>query len=152
MDIELKLIKHYGKRWNGSGFGSNDPGRNREETNKPEAGFDAQFPVDIDIPASVLPTGVQTVHAALMRLKEALPYDLRYEVAPGKAKSSHDYRLHPHPDYVAHSIDVPDAPLTTREAMEIIVGALPNGWQATVFSSHVILYKEARTYVYGTTI
>ena len=36
MDLESQLLKHYGVTsnlpWNGSGFGSNDPGRNRDKT------------------------------------------------------------------------------------------------------------------------
>ena len=52
MDLESQLIKHYNAvatvPWNNSGFGSNDPGRERDTTNLKPDGFDAQFPVDID--------------------------------------------------------------------------------------------------------
>jgi hypothetical protein len=36
--------------------------------------------------------------------------------------------------------------------MRLILKALPAGWQATEFVSHVILYKEHRTYMHGTPI
>lgn len=72
MDVESRLIAHYGAEWNGSGFGSNDPGRERETTNKPEQGFDARFPIDIDLPVEILAPGDYTVDDALIALKEAL--------------------------------------------------------------------------------
>ncbi|MDR6833604.1 MULTISPECIES: GIY-YIG nuclease family protein [unclassified Sphingopyxis] len=152
MDIESKVIAHYGSEWNGSGFGSNDPGRERETTNKPEQGFDAQFPIDIDIPLEILKPGTMSVHQALILLKAALPYTLRYEVRlpAGRTKAgSHDYRLNPHPDMVAAQLAVSAPSMTVRETMRLIVSALPQGWQATYFVSHVILYKEDRTYLHG---
>lgn len=155
MDIESKVIAHYGSEWNGSGFGSNDPGRERETTNKPEQGFDARFPIDIDIPLEILQRGPMCIHEALIALKDALPYTLRYEVQlpPGRTKvGSHDYRVNPHPDMVAAQLTVPAGPMTVRETMRLIVAALPQGWQATYFVSHVILYKENRAYLHGTQI
>ena len=151
MDIESRVIAHYGSEWNGSGFGSNDPGRERETTNKPEQGFDALFPIDIDTPLSILQPGETTVHQALVSLKVALPYTLRYELEPG-ARGSHAYRTRPNIDLPASTVTIPDHPLTIREALQFLVRALPNGWQATYFVSHVILYKENRTYTHGTKI
>jgi len=155
MDIESRVIAHYGSEWNGSGFGSNDPGRERETTNKPEQGFDARFPIDIDTPLDVLTPGQTTVHGALMELKDALPYTLRYEVSlpPPRTKvGGHDYRLNPHPDMPASPLTIPPGPISVRTAMQLIVAALPAGWQATYFVSHVILYKENRQYAHGVPI
>jgi hypothetical protein len=146
MDVESRLIAHYGAEWNGSGFGSNDPGRERETTNKPEQGFDARFPIEIDAPVDILQAGDYVVLDALIAIKEALPYTLRYEVT---GKGSRAYRLAPHPDYVASKVTIPAGQMTVRTLMRAIVAALPPGWQATEFVSHVILYKEARTYVHG---
>lgn len=155
MDVESRIIKHFRAEWNGSGIGSNDPGRERETTNKPEFGFDARFPINIDIPLEILEPGDKTVHAALIALKEALPYTLRYEVTlpDGRKKAgSHDYRLNPHPDMLSSSVIIPYGPMTVRNMMQLIVSALPLGWQATYFVSHVILYKESRVYLHGTPI
>lgn len=155
MDIETKVINHYGSEWNGSGFGSNDPGRNRELTDKPEQGFDARFPIDIDIPLEILQPGRMSVHEALIMLKEELPYTLRYEVKlpPRRTKvGRHDYRLNPHPDMLASQITIPAGPMTVRDSMRLIVAALPSGWQATYFVSHIILYKESQHYKHGTPI
>ncbi|MBB3399697.1 GIY-YIG nuclease family protein [Rhizobium sp. BK060] len=155
MDIESRVIAHYGSEWNGSGFGSNDPGRERETTNKPEQGFDAQFPIDIDIPLEILNPGTTSVHDALITLKDVLPYTLRYAVQlpAGRNKvGRHDYRVNPHPDMVTSRLTVPARPMSVRETMQLIVAALPQGWQATYFVSHVILYKESRTYLHGAPI
>lgn len=151
MDIETRLIKHYRADWNGSGFGSNDPGRERETTAKPPQGFDARFPIDIDRPVEVLTPGPTTVHRALMELKIVLPYTLRYGLEAG-AKGSHAFRNRPHPDLPASPVVIPAGPMTIRQAVQLLVAALPSGWQATYFVSHLILYKESRSYVHGTSI
>jgi hypothetical protein len=151
MDIETQLIKHYHAEWNGSGFGSNDPGRERETTNKPQQGFDARFPIDIDLPINAQLAGEMLVHEALMALKNALPYLLRYELAPG-AKGGQAYKKRPHPDLPAARVVFPNGPISVRQAMRLIVAALPAGWQATYFVSHLILYKENRQYTHGAQI
>lgn len=148
MDIESKLINHYRTDWNGSGFGSNDPGRQRETTAKPPQGFDARFPINIDLPLDFLVAGPTTVHDLLMQLKLGLPYTLRYELEPG-AKGSHSFRSRPHPDMPGVPLTVPVGPITARQAMQLVLGALPHGWQATYFASHLILYKENRAYTHG---
>jgi hypothetical protein len=52
LDLETQMIRHYRCTrpvpWNDSGFGSNDPGKERDTTNAKAEGFDAQFPVDLD--------------------------------------------------------------------------------------------------------
>lgn len=148
MDIETRVIRHFEADWNGSGFGSNDPGRNRELTDKPGQGFDAQFPINIDLPVSCFAQSKMSVHEALVALKVALPYTLRFELEPG-AKGSHAFRTRPHPDLVKPIVQLKSETPTVREAMTSIVAALPVGWQATYFVSHVILYKEQQQYTYG---
>ncbi|MBY3245159.1 GIY-YIG nuclease family protein [Rhizobium laguerreae] len=151
MDIETQLISLYDADWNGSGFGSNDPGRERETTAKPPQGFDARFPINIDRSVEILTPGLTTVHRALMELKLALPFTLRYELEPG-AKGSQAFRTRPHADLPAFPVTIPTGPMTIRQAVKILVAALPPGWQATYFASHLILYKETRSYVHGTPI
>lgn len=157
MDLETQLINHYraaaGVSWNGSGFGSNDPGRERETTNKSPDGFDGNHPIDIDekIEVPTLRVG-ETVNVAkaLAAIKAVLPYTLRYETkrnAKGKAM-----RGHPHDDLLAASFTVPSLPHTVRTLMRAISQALGQEWQATGFDSHCILYKETRDYTYGRVI
>lgn len=153
MDLETQLIKHYRElntgvaAWNGSGFGSNDPGRERETTNRKPEGFDAQHPIDIDLPGEYLKPGTVTVAAALSALKSVLPYTLRYETLRddrGRAR-----RSQPHSDLQAANVTIPPTPHTVRELMKAIKDSLGSEWQATVFASHVILYKEKESYDYG---
>lgn len=154
MDLETQLIKHYrcnGKvAWNGSGFGSNDPGRERETTNKKPEGFDALYPISIHEPLeidSLVPGESFDVASGLAAIKSALPYTLRYETErneQGKAK-----RGRAHPDMLTATFVVPEAPYTADSLMRAIATSLGSEWQATVFDSNVILYKEDKAYKYG---
>jgi hypothetical protein len=156
MDLETQLIKHYrslntgAASWNGSGFGSNDPGRERETTNKPPQGFDPRYPIDIDLPGDFVPAGYTTVAAALAALKAALPYTIRYETL--RSPSGRALPNQPHPDLVTTQVIIPAGSHTVRDLLTLTRAALGPDWQATQFVSHVILYKENRTYKYGTTI
>ncbi|NPT36264.1 GIY-YIG nuclease family protein [Paraburkholderia xenovorans] len=152
MDLETQLINHYRKTtgavaWNGSGFGSNDPGRQREETDKAPEGFDATHPIDIDVPGEYVPLGTTTVATVLTRLKSILPYTLRYETLRGT--NGRALRGNPHPDLTTTEVTVEESPQTVRRLMQHIVAALGSNWQATAFPSHVILYREQKPYTHG---
>lgn len=156
MDLETQLIKHYrslhngAAAWNGSGFGSNDPGRERETTNRQPEGFDDQHPIDIDLSGEYLLPGMVPVATALADLKAVLPYTLRYETLRderGRAR-----RGKPHADLLATNVTIPPAPQTVRDLIQTIRSALGANWQATAFASHVILYMENRPYQYGTVL
>lgn len=156
MDLETQLINHYRVAhrdlagWNGSGFGSNDPGRQREETNKKPDGFDDKHSISIDLPVELLTPGTLKVAAALTKLKTALPYTLRYETL--RNEHGRAQRGQPHPDLLAADVTIPAAPHTVRQLMRLISQALGAEWQATMFASHVILYRETKTYTYGETL
>ncbi len=145
-DLETMLIEEFtrieGRRptWNFSGFGSNDPGRNREDQ-KP-APFDGEFPIDIDREVTLLPRGPHDVLEAIMALKAGLPYLLRYE-SDGTGRGA--WRGG-HRDMMFRTITVPDGPVTVRALFTLILDALPSGWQVTVLPSRVILYHETRDY------
>lgn len=145
-DLETMLIeeytRHHGTRpvWNYSGFGSNDPGRNREDQ-KP-AQFDLDYPVDIDRMTDALAPGVHGMLEVVMALKTRLPYLFRYEADGGGAAAWRGG----HRDMMFQTILVPEGPVTTRMLFELILAALPEGWQVTVLPSRVILYREARSY------
>ncbi|RMB07977.1 GIY-YIG nuclease family protein [Eilatimonas milleporae] len=150
VDLESQLIRHYGGlrqvSWNGSGFGSNDPGRERDTTKFKEGHFDLTFPIDIDHPIRF--AGRRNGHAAefLSDLKTALPYVFRFQTAAVRSRK-------PHPDFDATLVEINElGPVTARGIIEQIVRALPRGWQATKLPSHIILYKEARHYPAGDVI
>lgn len=134
MDLETQLIKHYKARssvgWNNSGFGSNDPGRNRDKTRVKANSFDALYPIDLDEKVTLGLSGATSIVLALKALREALPYTLRYE--EGGA----------HEDFDGKTVTLPKGPTSTRKLLTAVVSALPKGWQATALAGRVILYKE----------
>ncbi|MBX5111981.1 GIY-YIG nuclease family protein [Rhizobium lentis] len=150
MDLEKLLIRHYAQTadvwWNFSGFGSNDPGRNRDTTELKAAGFDAVYPIDLDHPVDINCEGGVPAARVLDALRAELPYTLRAEGEPGKVRK-------PHPDLV-NSIVPPFAvkPATTREVTLAVLSVLPAGWQATALPGRIIMYREQRDYSAGVVI
>lgn len=147
---EESLIKHHKAHlkaglceWNGNGFGPHDPGRNREETNKPPEGFDAKYPIREDWPCEWVQAGEWNIRDLLISLKENLPFLLRYQV------SSH-YKTG-HAAYNNMIVDVSYVGMPARELLKLIADSLPN-WQATIFASHMILYEEDKPYAYGNSL
>ena len=139
MDLETALINHYKEQgypspWNGSGFGSNDPGRNRDSTALRQDGFDANYPININLPLDL--SGVTEPRPApqfLAKLSADLPYTLRHEKTEVGLTALRAAVVAP-----ARTI------LTMREVMMQLVALLPRGWQATKLSGRVILYHERR--------
>lgn len=142
-DLETMLIEEAEKKlgrpaWNFSGFGSNDPGRNRE--NQEPAQFDIDYPVDIDRSIDFFGPGTYNLLDAILRLKEGLPYLFRYDTG------GRNYRLG-HPEMGTGKVTIPVGEITTRTVINEIVSNLPSDWQVTVLPNRVILYKE--NIVYG---
>lgn len=141
MDLETQLIRHYtgkdGTRWNGSGFGANDPGRERD-TSRPGR-FDSEFPIDIDRPLEANLSGTRTAAEAAAQLKAVLPYTLRFQSATKGGRK-------PHPELVATTVTMTAAADTPRTALTELTRQLPAGWQATALSALLILYKESKDY------
>lgn len=144
---EANLIKYYRSQelceWNGNGFGSHDPGRNREETNKPPDGFDAQYPIRRNYPTGV-EAGTYEANELLQRVKIILPFTFRYETD------------HPRGGYRSGSlkyngiqIEVPKSNMGAGDLLVAVASQLGPEWQATAFPSHLILYEEQRAYTYG---
>ncbi|MCK5745259.1 GIY-YIG nuclease family protein [Oricola sp.] len=138
-DLEAMLIEEYTKRndarpvWNYSGFGSNDPGRNRERQDP--ADFDLEFPVDIDREVKFLPPGEHTLLDAVLALKANLPYIFRYGTGGAHWRRGHEAMSDV-------TIRVLEGPVTTRQALMLVLGGLPDEWRATVLPNRVILYPE----------
>nr|WP_316655720.1 GIY-YIG nuclease family protein [uncultured Gellertiella sp.] len=115
IDLESDLIAYYGGvrsiAWNGSGFGSNDPGRERDTTRIEPNNFDALFPIDIDrqIPFSIpVP---ESAAAVLARLKDALPYTLRFQMLPGRSRQ-------PDAELNSQKISALEGPATPRTILQ----------------------------------
>ncbi len=140
VDLETQLIKHYGGvkavEWNGSGFGANDPGRERDTTKYKEKHFDAQFPIDIDRPLGLNLPREGSAADLLRALKRATPYLIRFQTISQHSRTAHQ--------------DLEDTPVVLADtdlesAATVIVGvvrSLPPGWHATMLPSHVVIYKN----------
>lgn len=137
-DVEAILIKELRREneenlsWNFSGFGSNDPGHNREGQ-KP-AKFDVKYPVDVNRQLDCIEAGEQRLLELLVRLKAALPYLLRYDAEIADLRDT--------------VVNVGDR--SVLGVMRTIIACLPERvWQATIFPSKVILYHEHHDYQYA---
>jgi hypothetical protein len=134
-DLESILIEHYGAPWNKSGFGGNDPGKQRD-TQEP-AKFDTQYPIDIHIPLSFITQGVYSCKEVLKQLSVSLPYTFRYE------KTLHQQEL----DAI---VEIPRSHMTVQEILHVLFENLPDStWQATILVGRVIVYRENREYPYS---
>ena len=150
VDLEGGLISHYGGvksvDWNGSGFGSNDPGRERDTSRVKPDHFDAKFPIDLDRVSNFEICARETAAMALQRLKAIVPYLLRYENAGGNWRQ-------PHPDLAAGILSPLAGEVTARSALQHIVQHLPSGWHITALPGYVIMYKnDTRKFPSGTVI
>lgn len=150
MDLESELIRCYGGvaniSWNGSGFGSNDPGRERDTTKVDLTNFDGQFPVDIDRPIDFAIVDGELASAVLARLKDALPYTFRYQSKGPRSRA-------PHSDLSSVAVGSLSGLVTARQIVQHVLAALPAGWQAINLPGYIILYKEAlRIYPAGNVI
>jgi len=133
-DIEGMLIEHFKASWNNSGFGSNDPGKQRD-TQKP-ADFDMNHPIDVDIPLNFISKGSINCRSLLNKLASQLPYTFRFE----KKKRQNDLNI---------VVNIPRDRMTMRDIMRLLINSLPrHTWQATVLHGRVILYPENRQYEY----
>lgn len=148
MDLEDLLIKHYRGRhlplsWNLSGFGSNDPGRNRDRSRLKADHFDSLYPIDLELPITHRFESFPITVADLLRfMKEKLAYNIRYANAGGNSRR-------PHPDLETSSITLTEATNTVRELLRRAKRALGADWQITTLPGYVIVYKEHETYPHG---
>ena len=128
------LIDYYDSPWNHSGFGSHDPGRRRDTQEPPE--FDRKNPIDIDREVWFPDLRNPTAGAVLRNLASLVPYTFRFE----RSNADRGTRVR-----------IPEAiNRTARTLIAEVVRQLPSGWQAVVFPSHVILYKNNTDYANGT--
>ncbi len=135
---ETLLIKKYrdagGSPWNTNGFGNKDPGRRRDTSEIAADHFDALYPINLNTTVELTP-GAWRVEELLTEVKKKLPYNLRYERINIAAR--HNYQVSLHVESPAPS---------TRQLAELVLTALPVGWQLTALPGYAILYKETIDY------
>lgn len=125
----------YSGMWNNSGFGPNDPGRERDTTEPGD--FDRMYPIQEKWP---IPLGsAQTTIGLLLRdMKARLPYVFRYQaLTPSEAST---------PINVASITPEADA------LFEAAVRALGTGWTGAILSYGMVLYKNSKTYPFASKV
>ena len=150
VDLEGDLIRHYGGvkavDWNGSGFGSNDPGKERDTSKVKSDHFDAKFLIDLDRPLDIEVKEGEPAAATLQRLKSIVPSALRYQNAGGNWRQAH-------PDLDRTTLTHLMGPLTARSVLQHIASYLPHGWHITALPGYVIMYKDdKRTFPSGAVV
>lgn len=140
MELETLLIRHYKETgapmtWQHSGFGSNDPGRQRDHTKYKEAHFDVRHPIDVaeEFAEPLVIDSGSTVREALDALKSALPYNFRYDRSPELDAA------------LTHQVQM----VSAADGLRQLLPLLPEGWQATRLPGYLILYPEDRRYEHG---
>ena len=138
MADEDLLISHYRAKgqckWNSASFSVKDVGKARDST--VPNWFDREYPINADYPCSDIPDRT-TVGELLQSLKRQLPFTFRYAV---------------HRSDAALQLDLKSAPRTARALISRAVKSLGSEWQATLFLSHITLYKSQRAYEHGEVI
>ncbi|MFZ4682632.1 MAG: hypothetical protein ACOYMS_09035 [Terrimicrobiaceae bacterium] len=118
-------------KWNGTGFGPKDPGKERDTT-KP-SWFNNAYPVRDDWPVENIPDQSE-VGDILRMLKDQLPFLLRYEKL-GKAAST--------------PVELSGVPRNARMILVKCAQALGANWQLTLLKFGFILYPELKEFKYG---
>lgn len=139
------LLRRYAATcaWNNSGYGSNDPGRNREDTDIGAGDFHQQYPIRADWVVNEIQAGPYEANVLLKLLKSVLPYLFRYETDRPKRWKEGSRK------YNGRELVVERAGMTAEDLIASIARQLGPSWQATRFPSRYILYEENRTYVHG---
>jgi len=130
------LIRMFSERhpnmWNGSGFGSKDPGKERDKTRPGK--FDQKYPINEMFPVQLY-GNQHNLSELLDNAKRQLPYVFRTEKIP-------DVLLQ-------KRLEVPSTSLSAIDVLQIVVNALGPGWQGTILSFGIILYRKVEDYPYG---
>lgn len=143
MAPEKMLIKHFRQggeaAWNVSGFGNNDPGRNRDQSMVKQNHFDRLHPINLDVPVTLNSEDrdAQPVNLAglMTAIKKSSPYLFRF---PAKNRPEHKLLREPDDNLLQYKGQTK----TAREWFEVLSTLLPAGWLITVLPGYVICYRE----------
>jgi predicted GIY-YIG superfamily endonuclease len=120
--------------WNGKGFGSKDPGKNRDRT-EPSA-FDRDHPIIRDFPVGL--DDSETVSSLFLKLKKQLPFLFRHEKLPKKIADI-----------------VLDLRGIDRQAEAVLMHAIstfPSEWHGAILSYGIVVYAGLDAYWHTTEV
>ncbi|WP_110642232.1 GIY-YIG nuclease family protein [Salinicola sp. CPA57] len=145
VDLERLLISHYKKpsetTWQNKGFGSNDPGKERDTTALKDDHFDMQFPIDLNKRIDFSGVKITSAEDLLKHLASNTSYLIRYEKEKGKKT--------PHPDLKQAKTKLNASIYSIKDCLIILKQSLSTTWQITTFPGHVIVYKNNKNYPHG---
>jgi hypothetical protein len=141
------LIRYYrtgsGEGWNNRGFGANDPGINRGQTRLKPNNFFKRFPLNDGWVCRAILPGEHNALDLLRAIKDNVPYFFRFRGNRLQGEDEdRELAVEARRDYTATTVTVPRADMTARELLVLVARSLPEGWQATITPSHMLLYKE----------
>lgn len=135
---ETLLIKQYREdgsaAWNFNGFGSNDPGQNRDQTVFERNHFDVQYPARLDWPCVSITAGGYAGADLAGRLKAELPYVFRYQSSPALANVS---------------VRVPADGMVADTLLQLLADAIraaDDAWRVVALPGYVIMYPKVGVY------
>ena len=123
-------------RWNNTGFGNNDPGKERDSSQVKHNHFDAQFPIDLTFRVALEPPADQPTIGDLMpELKRTMPFVFRY---PKLDRETAALRV-PREAFGVHTVE---------DAMQVLARNLPENWKIIALPGYVIAYPGVQPDAY----
>lgn len=126
--ILMRMFQPHGT-WNKTGFGPNDPGKERDTTTP--SSFDSAHPIRVDFPVDGV-EDAETIESLFRKMKASLPYVFRYEALP-----------------VAIASRTLELSSTHRSAQALLAAAMAtfdHGWRAAVLSYGMVIYHNKKNY------
>ncbi|MEU3623809.1 GIY-YIG nuclease family protein [Amycolatopsis coloradensis] len=121
-------------RWNFMGFGSKDPGKERDTTKVDADHFDATHPINLEVKCEQIKAGPYKASNLLKYIKSDLPFLFRYEKS-----------------YIHEKIrvDVPRDAMSADDLFGLIaprISDVNDAWRITALPGYVIMYPKDGPY------
>lgn len=146
---ESHLIDHYGTNgpngWNGKGFGANEPGINRRQTQLGETHFFRRFPINAEWACEEIEAGDYDAFQLLRKIKKSVPFWFSFpanrRVQGGGKANREAERIQSL--YRSTKIRVPSAGLPVSDLLSLIARSLSGDWRVIATPSHLYLEPDA---------
>ena len=128
--IAMFRATHHGL-WNGAGFGTKDPGKNRDTTEPSR--FDSEYPVNSAFGVYGIDDD-ETIASLFAKMKEKLPFVFRFELLG---------------DIGNRRLDLRGVPRTAEALLRKSISTFPPGWKGVVVSFGMVVYRTNNSYPHG---
>lgn len=134
-EILIRMFsQNHSGMWNGSGFGSKDPGKERDKTRPGR--FDQTYPINEHYKIDFYGTN-HTIKYILETSKRHLPFVFRFDIPQNEQSKE---------------VNLPQNPISAEDLLIFLVNELGEGWQGTLLSFGITLYKKIEEYPFGRVI